>query len=443
MAQFVDHSSGLKAKDDSHDQVIDGLYSFYSKTMLPIEQAISYHMFHSSFITEGEMRAAPIVLVVGPYSVGKTSFIRYLVGRDFPGQNIGPEPTTDRYHALMHGPEDRIVPGNTVTVAPLSPFAGCQAFGNGFLTRFEGAVMDCDLLRKLTLVDTPGVLSGSKHRDRSYDPDIVLSWFAERADMIILIVDVNKLDLSDEMAGIIRMLQKNSEKVRVALNKCDSVSQQQLMKVYGAIMWNLAKVLGTPEVCRIYCGSFWEIPPANQETANLLLCEMRDMMRDLGMLPRDSAVRKVNEVVKRKRKVKLLACLLDYLRMEMPKVMGTDKKKEKLLGDMEGVRQTVCKKYDLSPGDFPDIDTFVEVARNMDFKEFPALKGKRLHNGKLLDQLDSGVSTLIPNLLQLLPATGSQGLASTPLPTTADAPSDLPSGPAAAPPLDQSGSAHG
>ena len=25
----------------------------------------------------------------GPYSAGKTSFIRYIVGRDFPGMNIG------------------------------------------------------------------------------------------------------------------------------------------------------------------------------------------------------------------------------------------------------------------------------------------------------------------------------------------------------------------
>ncbi len=41
--------------------------------------------------------AKPQVLLIGQYSVGKTSFIRYLLGRDFPGQRIGPEPTTDRF----------------------------------------------------------------------------------------------------------------------------------------------------------------------------------------------------------------------------------------------------------------------------------------------------------------------------------------------------------
>ena len=29
-------------------------------------------------------------MLLGQYSVGKTTFIRYLLGRDFPGQRIGP-----------------------------------------------------------------------------------------------------------------------------------------------------------------------------------------------------------------------------------------------------------------------------------------------------------------------------------------------------------------
>jgi GTPase SAR1 family protein len=51
----------------------------------------SYHYF--SVIDA----AKPQVMLIGQYSVGKTSFIRYLLGRDFPGQRIGPEPTTDRF----------------------------------------------------------------------------------------------------------------------------------------------------------------------------------------------------------------------------------------------------------------------------------------------------------------------------------------------------------
>ena len=38
----------------------------------------------------------PLVMLVGQYSTGKTTFIRYLLEQDFPGIRIGPEPTTDR-----------------------------------------------------------------------------------------------------------------------------------------------------------------------------------------------------------------------------------------------------------------------------------------------------------------------------------------------------------
>ena len=63
---------GNKARDDKHDQVINGIFDFYTKTMLPIEQAVMYHSFHTSAITEGELRSPPLVLLSGPYSVGKS-----------------------------------------------------------------------------------------------------------------------------------------------------------------------------------------------------------------------------------------------------------------------------------------------------------------------------------------------------------------------------------
>jgi len=74
------------------------LKAIYRKSILPVEKRFRYDYFYESpFLTDVEFDAKPQVMLVGQYSVGKTSFIRYLLGRDFPGQRIGPEPTTDRF----------------------------------------------------------------------------------------------------------------------------------------------------------------------------------------------------------------------------------------------------------------------------------------------------------------------------------------------------------
>ena len=63
----------------------------------------------------------------------------------------------------------------------------------------------------------------------------------------------------------------------------------------------------SPEVCRVYVGSFWQEPLKNMDNAELFEKEEKDLMKDLAILPRQSAVRKINELVKRIRKVKTLA----------------------------------------------------------------------------------------------------------------------------------------
>ena len=80
---------------------------------------------------------------------------------------------------------------------------GLAQYGNGFLGRLELAQCPSPLLSEVTLVDTPGVLSGEKQRiERTYNFLDVCGWFAARCDLILLLFDPHKLDISDEMKQV-------------------------------------------------------------------------------------------------------------------------------------------------------------------------------------------------------------------------------------------------
>lgn len=80
---------------------------------------------------------------------------------------------------------------------------GLAQYGNGFLGRLELAQCPSQLLNEVTLVDTPGVLSGEKQRiERTYNFLDVCGWFAARCDLILLLFDPHKLDISDEMKQV-------------------------------------------------------------------------------------------------------------------------------------------------------------------------------------------------------------------------------------------------
>ena len=56
---------------------------------------LRFHDFHSPPLDDADFDAKPMILLVGQYSTGKTTFIKYLLEQEFPGMRIGPEPTTD------------------------------------------------------------------------------------------------------------------------------------------------------------------------------------------------------------------------------------------------------------------------------------------------------------------------------------------------------------
>ena len=389
--------AGNMEMDPKTRAVIKSLKTLYNEKIRPLEEKFLYHQFYSPCLTDSIFDAKPQVLLLGQYSTGKTTFIRYLLGQDFQGARIGPEPTTDGFLAVLDGEEDRVIPGNSLAISANMPFNGLDRFGVSFLSKFQGSISNAPLLKQLTLIDTPGVLSGSKQTlQRGYDYIQVIKWFAERADLILLLFDAHKLDISDEFKSCIEVLKGEDDKVRCVLNKADQVDRQRLMRVYGALMWSLGKVIKTPEVLRVYVGSFWEQPLLFDDNKELFNLEHQDLMKDLADLPRNSALRKINELVKRTRLLRVHVCLLGYLRSQMP-MLWKEKKQEELLNDLPNVFRTVMNMHNLPPGDFPDIEAFRIKLSTMNFSKFSRALPERL------EILNTVLKYSIPKLMDLLP----------------------------------------
>lgn len=154
------------------------------------------------------------------------------LGNTSPPPPISSPLQTDRFVAVMNGVEEGVIPGNAAAVNSELPFRGLNKFGQAFLSRFQVSQTPSPVLENMSIIDTPGILAGDKQLiERGYDFTSVVEWFAERADLVLLLFDSHKLDISNEFKLAIHALRGHEEKVRVVLNKSDMVSQQQLMRV--------------------------------------------------------------------------------------------------------------------------------------------------------------------------------------------------------------------
>jgi len=397
MLRWLNSNSEKIVDAKAFANVTDGLQQLYHEKLLPFEQESRYHDFYSPELTDADFSSRPMVLLIGQYSTGKSTFVRHLLGRDYPGLRIGPEPTTEKFVAIVHGEVDQLIPGNAIIADNTLPFTKLNSFGNSFLGRFDCAKLNSPVLEGVTLIDSPGVLAGEKQRlNRGYEFESVVKWFVDRVDMILVLFDVSKLDISDEFRRVIQAMSGNDHKIHIVLNKADRVSSSQLMRVYGALMWSLGKVIDATEVSRVYIGSFWDEPLANDDQRRLFESEENDLYTHLAQLPHNAAVRKLNNLIKRARLAKVHAYIMDHLKRKMPSMWGKGREQNKLLSKLPAIFLEISKEKDLPLGDFPDPKLLHEKLMGMEFSSLPRIDKKKM------DVLDTLLNKDVPKLLMMV-----------------------------------------
>jgi EH domain-containing protein 1 len=197
----------------------------------------------------------PIILIIGNYSSGKSTFINEFLGSQI--QRTGQAPTDDSFTIITSDEIiDENVPGNTVVSDERLPFLSLRKFGEGLISHIRLKRINAPNLDNIAIIDTPGMLDSVTEKDRGYDYLSVVGELAKISDLIILMFDPYKAGTIKETYEAIRTTLPGTtgeDRVVYVLNRideCDNVSD--LLRSYGALSWNLSQMTGRKDLPRIY-----------------------------------------------------------------------------------------------------------------------------------------------------------------------------------------------
>ena len=216
-----------------------------------------YYSFSRTTVTKD---GVPCMLFLGNHSSGKSSLVNWLVGGDAV-QDVGLAPTDDGFTILVYGETEEDICGPAAVARLPAEFAGLGLFGGNFLQHLRLKVRNRPLLKSVTLIDSPGMIDTAEHTvNRSYDFEGVVRLLAELCDMVFFLLDPDKPGTTGETVNVFSKCLGGMEfKLRVLLNKCDAfTSLYDFARTYGTVCWNLARVLQTkdlPKIWTIYSGA--------------------------------------------------------------------------------------------------------------------------------------------------------------------------------------------
>ncbi|KEG11286.1 sarcoplasmic reticulum glycoprotein [Trypanosoma grayi] len=391
--------SAAEAWDKHIDAVLAELRRLYFERIRPVETKFQYDVYRPSWFSETMVQKKPFITFLGPFSAGKSTFINYLMQSNY--LLTGPQPVTDKFTVIMYGEEIQQIPGRVLIADSSQPFRGLNQFGEAFAEVFQGLLAPHPILQSVSLIDTPGVLeaAGDMH-SRRYDYVKVCRWFVEKSDLVFFLFDPTKLDSGTELRMIFKHALRGQEsKIRIVLNKADTVGPQELMRVYGALFWNLSSLINTTEPPRVYVSSFWDQPYRKGTDHALFTDEKSDLIYDLTeMVPLQSLDQRVTSVLQRATHVIIFALVCATYKSRMPRLFGKDKARAEFYAQLPQICEDLANKYRFSAADFPSREEMSAFLSRVPTDEFYDMD--RLQKKGWIDSVKQTIEKDLPMLLR-------------------------------------------
>lgn len=200
-----------------------------------------------------ETSGLPMVLFLGNHSSGKSSFINWLVGEDL--QRTGIAPIDDGFTIITHGSEDSVVDGAAVVTNPKFPWGDLERYGPTLTSHLKLRLRPNKALEGIALIDSPGMIDAADGKvTRGYNFPGAVRWFAERADVIMLMFDPDKPGTTGEtLAVLTESLTGLEHKLLIIFNKVDRFdTMRDYARTYGALCWNLSKAIPRKDLPHIF-----------------------------------------------------------------------------------------------------------------------------------------------------------------------------------------------
>ncbi len=249
--------------------------------------------------TAQETSGAPLVLILGNHSSGKSTFINFLLGQDV--QKTGLAPIDDGFTIIASGAADE-KDGAAVVSNPQLPYGDLERFGPGLVSHLKMKYRPSPILQGLSLVDSPGMIDAADGNvGRGYDFIGVSRWFAERADVVLLLFDPDKPGTTGETLKVLTSaLEGLDHKLLIVMNKVDRFHDiRDFARTYGALCWNLSKCIPRKDLPQIY-NTYVPVPDRDEPAKNgLPLGSFDEAREEVIKEVRRAPTRRVDNIVSR------------------------------------------------------------------------------------------------------------------------------------------------